>query len=395
MAILLVREGDVVRLGKALGDDVVVRVFIIGAQGDGPLFQLAAAVLRPDIGAAVVLVAEIGAADDDTGLIVPFGVALHVQVLAHDQALHAVQLHIEGILAGHIGGIAAADIVAVVVVLYGVFVVHQGHGAKPGLAVVYPGGEPDAVTLGDGSLLQLADGTLYPVGTGLLDGDVGRGVALTVGAAFVDGLDAAGDRGSDGGVFQQLLGLLQLGLLGLQVQLRFLLTHLGRLDLDGVLQLFIGADLVPLPLQLADLGVVVADAGAELLPLQVQLVGVQLQLVRIVGEQGVALLHILALLHQKLGHFLVTVLLDLHQVFGYHQAGKTVLRRNSGETGDLLHIHSLVLAAAAGEHQTQCQAQGRSRSNRPFHISDPPIWKESFSLSNHTKNGTKSQRGMG
>ena len=294
-------------------------------------------------------------------------------MLAHNEPIHAVQLHIEGILAGGVGGVVAGHhIPARIVVFHRILIVHQGHRAKPGLAGVYPGDHAHPVPLGNGPLLELSDGALHPVGAGLLNGDIGHGIALVIGAAFVDGLDAPRNGRGHRGVFQQFLGLFQLRFLGFQVQLRFLEAHLGRLDLDGILQLFVGADLVPLPLQLADLGLVVLQAGIELLPLQIQLVRRQLELVRIVGEQGVPLFYVLAFLDQQLRHGLIFVFFDLREVFRNHHAGKPVRSGNSIDIGDLLHINRRFLFAAPRQHQ--CQRQGGSSQHTPFHIRTL-LWK--------------------
>ena len=158
---------------------------------------------------------------------------------------------------------------------------------------------------------------------------------------------------------QELFCLFQLRLLGFQIQFRFLLAHLQGLDLNGILQLHVGAGLIPVTLQFADLNLVVIHTGAELLPLQIQLVRSQLQLVRIVGKEGVPLFHILAFLNQQFRHILIRVLFDFGNVLRNHHTGEALSGTDSRKAGHLLHIYgSLFLAASADTgRQTKRQAQ--------------------------------------
>ena len=195
LAKLRIRESNIVCFAEAAGDIIEVRFLVVFPQSNGPLLQLAVAALCPDVGAAVILKADIGALHRHAGDGAVAAVPLEIQVLAHDQALHAVQLHVKIILAGLVYGVgAAAHHVAIVVILHRVFVVDLADGAGPGLAAVHPGGHEDLIPLAQSVLLKLSNDALDPVGPGLLDGDIGRGIALAVGAVLVDGLDAAGNR---------------------------------------------------------------------------------------------------------------------------------------------------------------------------------------------------------
>ena len=121
-------------------------------------------------------------------------------MLTQHQAVAAVQLHIEGVAAGIAHFVGVHIVVAIAVSLGGVLVVHQGDAAVPD-AVVGTGRNPNPVAHIQAAPLQLADGALDPVGAGLLDGDVGQGIAVIIGAVFVDGSDTASDGGSDGSTF--------------------------------------------------------------------------------------------------------------------------------------------------------------------------------------------------
>ena len=81
----------------------------------------------------------------------------------------------------------------VLAALGGIFVVHQSHGAQPEDAIICAGYDPHTAALHQAATLQLAQHALDPVGAGLLDGDVGQGVAVVVHAVFADGLDPAGN----------------------------------------------------------------------------------------------------------------------------------------------------------------------------------------------------------
>ena len=249
---------------------------VIVSQRHRPLFQLAA-LFRPDVGRAVLIVAQERAADTYTGSI-GAGVQLNVQVLAQHQAVGGVQLHIEGIPAGGGHFVRGGTVVAVsIAALGGIFVVHQRDGARPRRVLLRPGHQLHPVPLLQAAPLQFAQHTLDPVGAGLLDGDVSGRLAVRIGGViFVDFLHPPGDGGSDGRVVQQLLRLLHLVLLGLQLQLRFLLVHLSGLNLHGVLQLGGAGKTAALPFQCLDFFLVALNAALQLLQLQIFLVQIQL-----------------------------------------------------------------------------------------------------------------------
>ena len=277
VAQLLVGEGNVILQRQAVQHVVGVRRLIVLAQRDAAFFQLAL-LLRPHVGRAVVFKADEGAAEGQTGgRAILFRQHFQVNMLSQNQAVGAVQLHVERILAGRGHGIGRHTIIPVgVAPLRGVFVIHQLDRARPGSERIRPGGDLNAGAFNNAAPLQFADGTLDAVGADLLNGDVRCGVAVSVGAAFVDGLNAALDGRHHGGVFQQILRLGDLGLLRLGVQLRFLHVHLGGLDLDGVLELIRAGRPAPLLFQLLDLLLVAFDGCVQLLQLQLLLFQTQL-----------------------------------------------------------------------------------------------------------------------
>ena len=83
----------------------------------------------------------------------------------------------------------------------------------------------------------------------------------------------------------------------------------------------------------------------------------QLQLVHIIGKQGLALFHIVAFLYQQLRNGLVSVFLDLRHVFGDHQARKTVPGGDAAHAGQnfyRLNIYSSP-GGTSGQHEGQNQ----------------------------------------
>ena len=192
LAELRIREGNIIRVRKAVSHIVCIHLLIVSTNGNGPFFQLSAAIFRPDIGIALFLKADIGTAQRNACPCSVTGIQFDIQMLAHDQALNRIQLHIERILAGCAHGIRTHH--PVVVILYGVFVIYQLHGSQPCFAAVYPGSHPDSVPLPDGPLLQLSDGSLDPVRAFLLNGNIRGGVSLAVRSVFIHRLDPTGYR---------------------------------------------------------------------------------------------------------------------------------------------------------------------------------------------------------
>ena len=362
-AYLRVGEGHIVLLRQALGDDVGILHLVVVPQSHLPLFQLAP-MLCPDIGAAVLLIAHEGAPQLQTGDFFPFGGKLHIDMLAQHQTLGGVQIDVKGVPAGvahfihiaiHIVGIA----------LGGAFVVHHGHGAQPAETFVQTGNRPNPIPGLDSAPLQLPQHRLDPVGTGLLDGDVGHGLAVVVGAAFADTLHPAGDRGLHLGVFQQVFRLLHLGLLGLELDFRLLQIQLIGLNLNGILQLGRAGNSGALPLQPLNLLLIVGNIGLKLFQLQPFFIQAQLQLIGIIGKEDLTFLHIVALFHQQFLHSLVLVLLNLGDILRYHHTGKPVSGGNSPHGSQILDgldidTFSAVFTAA------QCQQQSRQNQCHCF-----------------------------
>ncbi len=314
-----IRIGDVIVIAQAVGDLLHVRLRVIVPKGDGSLFQLAV-LLRPDVGGAVLVIAQERAADPHAGRRVA-GIQLDVQMLTQQQAVGGVQCHIEGILAGTGHLIRGnAHVLVGAAALGGVFIVHQSHLPRPGTVAAGTGSHLHPVALFEAAPLKLSQHALDPVGAGLLDDDIGRGLTAVVsGGVFVDLLHPAGDGGGDGGVIEQLLRLLHLVLLGFQLQLRFLHIHLGGLNLYGVLKPGGAGDALPLPLQCGDLLLAGVDGALQLGGLQVLFIQAQLKLLGVVAEESLPLLHVVAFLDHQLLNGLLGITGDLGGVFGHHQ----------------------------------------------------------------------------
>ena len=246
-------------------------------------------------------------------------------MLAQKQPFHIVNVGVEGIAAGSAHFIRGWAHHAVrLAALRGIFKIYQRYRAGPG-AAIRPGQNGQPVTCPDGAALKLTQRTLDPESAGLLNGDEGQGIAVVVGLAVgVDGLDAAGDRGGHLGVFKKLFGLFDLGLLGFQLQLGLLQIHLSGLDFNGVLELGAAADTAQGFFQGIDLQLEAFYGGLKLLCLQPLLVQAQLQLLRIIAEKLLSLLHIVAFLDEQLRYGLIRILFNFGHVFGYDDAGESV-----------------------------------------------------------------------
>ena len=115
-------------------------------------------------------------------------------MLTQQQTVAALQLHIEGVLAGAGGIVAAAVVIAVLIALLGVGPVDHGDGALPRL-VADAGTDHHGGALRQRTGVILVDIALDPEAAGLHDGHEGQRIARLVGAAFfIDGLDAARHR---------------------------------------------------------------------------------------------------------------------------------------------------------------------------------------------------------
>ena len=370
MAQFLVREGNVVFQGQAIQNFHRTHHIVHCTQGHAALFQLAP-VFSPDVGTAIVACNNEGLADGKSGGQFLLVGHFQIDVLTQNQPIGAVQLHIEGISAGiahFIGAAAHHHAVVIVIALAGVFVVHQGHRAHPGLAGIGAGDDLHPGALGDAPPLQFSQGALNAIGACLLNTDIGQGVAVVVRSAFFHGLHPSVDRGYHRGMLQNVLGPGNFPFLGLEVQFRFLQIHLGGLNLNGVLQLVGAPHPALLPLQILDLALVIFNGSRKLIPLQLLLFQSQLQFLGVVGEQGLSFLHIVAFLHQQLRHGLFAVLLDLRHVFRHHQAAETVTGSNAPHPCQRSHgldVYLSILPAAAS--QGQCQHQRQTEDLSSFH----------------------------
>ena len=149
----------------------------------------------------------------------------------------------------------------------------------------------------------------------MLDGNVSLGVSVLIGSLLADGGDPAGNRGSNQRIRQQVLRLLNLGLLGFQLQLRLLQIDLVGLNLEGVFQFVRRIGPIPVLFQLGNLKAVVFNGGSQLLQLQLLLLQRQLQLFGIVGKELLSFGDIVALPDVQVFHHLVAVSLNLRHTF--------------------------------------------------------------------------------
>ena len=203
-----IRECHIVRLTQA-GEDLVdiVRLIVI-SQLHGALFQSALAVVRPDIGIALFVKADKGAAQRQAvqGLgrfLLLYG---QVDMLPQKHIVAAVQLHIEGVLGGIAHIIGRAGYISAAAALVGILIIHQGNGARPEFIGVCAGCNAHAISLHNSAPLHLIQHALDAEGTGLLDGDVNiLGVSVFIGLVIAQGSDSAVHRRSDHGIGQQML----------------------------------------------------------------------------------------------------------------------------------------------------------------------------------------------
>ena len=281
-------------------------------------------------------------------------------MLTQDQAVGTVQLHIEGVLAGSSHFVGCHTVVhGIGIFLAGAFIVNQGDRARP-KASVGTGQHFHTGAFHNGALLQFSDGTFDPVRTGLLDGDVGHGIAIVIGTAFRDRLDTAGNRRYDYGIFQHSFCLGHAVALGLDVDLRLLQIQLNGLDLDGIFQTLALLGVFPLFFQFRNLVLIVFNGCFHLLQLQALLIQAQLQLLGIIRKQLSALSNIVAFPDKQFLHHHLGILLNLDGVLRNHNAGETVTGGNAAhvhKVGHLLHKDSILIASAGQHHQTQAQSQ--------------------------------------
>ena len=115
-------------------------------------------------------------------------------MLTQQQPVAAVQFHIEGVLAGRCGIVAAAVIVPVLTALLRVFPVDQRDGALPGL-IADTGADDHGGAFEQSARVVLIDVSLDPETAGLHDGHKGQRIAhLIRTAVLIDALDAAVHR---------------------------------------------------------------------------------------------------------------------------------------------------------------------------------------------------------
>ena len=377
--------GQIILEADAAQNLVAVLLSVVRAELQRALFQLLAAVHGPDPGLAAVGVVDAPGGEHQP--VVAFGVqaGLDVDVLAQLETLVVVEGDVEGILGGGLHLVAAAAAVeVVVVVLDRVVPVHVLHAAGPD-RVVEPGADRDGHTGLQIVGVHLVDGALDPVGFGLQDGDKGvavavlAAVAVTVAviviagaAAFLDLLDAAGDRGEDAVVFQQGLHPVDLLLLRGDLQLGFGQIDLQLLDLQRVAELFFVLGLFLFFFEVGLLLGLGGQRGLHLLQLQIELVQIERQGFHVVGEQGLTLFDLVARGNQQLLDLELAVLLDLDGLAGVYHAGEAVHAahgadaRNHSDGLDGDRLKRLFLAGA--QPQTERHAQKRAKGSFCFHV---------------------------
>ena len=295
-------------------------------------------------------------------------------MLPQQQPVAALQLHIEGVLAGHGGVIAAAVIVPVLVALLGVLPIDEGDGALPGL-IADAGADHHSGALRQGTCVVLVDIALHPEAAGLHDGHEGQGIAVLIGAAvLVDGLDPARHGRGDRYVLHGALQLLDI--LCLQRDIILLLQNIrGDLaDLQGILHLLVGGGGVLVLFQLLLLLLLAGQLVLHLLQLQLGLLQIQLGLAHVVCKQGVALLDLLIHLHLDGIHRGVVVLLDLRLALRRDHSGKAIHQAGGAQPAD--HGHRLYrgfsLRACAAARQYGQQHHGSQRDHsKLFHPVSP------------------------
>ena len=298
-------------------------------------------------------------------------VGLNEHVLAQQQALAVIQRDIEGVFAG-LGGIVTAAIV-VVVALGGVVPIHLVDSAVPHRIADAAAQQHVHAHLQRGGVV-LIDVSLHPVAAGLHNGHKGLGVThLVVGAILIDGLHHAGYGGIDGDVLQSRRQTVNLHILGGDI---VLLLHdvgvgLPNHELIG-LQLFA----VQSTGSLLVLGLLLLLVGQRVFhPLQIQPCPLQVHagLGGVVGEQGLALCHLIAYADLHGGHLAVAVGLDLRLALGGHHAGKPLgqaHRAHAADHADALHRRLAVCIGAAARQQTQAQGQHQEKCCF-FHVALP------------------------
>ena len=230
-------------------------------------------------------------------------------MLAEDQPVGAVERHIEGVLRGARHLIVHIH-APVLIALHGVFPVDGVDDAGP-YAVVRAGAHRHGHALAQRGAVELVDAALHAVGAHVHDGDERVSAALLAAVVPVAGVaavavragdlhHAAGDGGGDLGDLHILLHGGDLALLEGQVVFRLALVRLAGVDLQGIAELVARGGLVPLLRQIGDIALRRGDGVFEALLFDQELIHGKLHGLHVVGEQHVALVDHVALLHKDL-----------------------------------------------------------------------------------------------
>ena len=231
----------------------------------------------------------------------------------------------------------------------------MGDDALPGLLGIQPGEDRHLGALADAGVhAHLVEGSLDPVGAGLLDDHIG------LRAGILDLADGAVDGAEHIGVLEHFLGVFDLGLLDLLIVLGLGQVGLQLAQLDVERSLFVAGGSLELLVDIADLLFLLLDAGLE--PLQVQILAVQgqAQLVGVVAEELAAGADLVAHGHMDGLDGFIQIPGDLNGVFADDNAGKFfTAEAGGGQHGHLHHGHLGALLGAAAQNRTQRQGQGQ------------------------------------
>ena len=278
-------------------------------------------------------------------------------MLAQQQSVAAVQLHIERIFAGGTGVAGAAVIVIVAAALRRVVPVDAGDGAAPGL-IAGAGADDHLGALVQHRRIALIHVTLDPEAAGLDDGDQRQGVAPVVGAAVgIDALDLALHLRLDGAVLHVFLYLLDIPALirdaavgGADIQIELADLTKGLVSLDIV------RDLIQRGLGLLLLLLLVGKRCLQIFQRYLRLLQTDLKLAHVVGKQHVAHLDGVAHFNLDLPDGQGVVLFDICLAHCADHACEPVCQAGGAKPadhGDGLDGCLSVALAAAGRYAQQ------------------------------------------
>ena len=287
-------------------------------------------------------------------------IRLDIDVLAHQQAVAAVQRHIEGVSAGG-GHVAAAVRHPLIAAGDGILPVDGGDAALPDIAA-HTGADQHLPPLGESGGVTLVDIALHPEARRLHDGHDGQCIPIAVSSAvFVHRLHPTVYRRGDLSLADAVGKALHLLLLQGDV---ILLLQNGRRslpDLQIVLQLLIRGDVALVPLQPGLLLLLGAEGALHLVQLQLGFLQIQLCLRLVVGKEGLALFHLIPGLHGHGGHLPVLVLCDLCLALSADDSSEAIHLSHTAQAADHGYGFHRRLAFAAFSAARQAAQQQQRR----------------------------------